>query len=59
VRNKAQVHLFAALTDVVENLPFPIRGIDPDYAELGSRTVAVKGFQGCKVGIITACRGRP
>jgi hypothetical protein len=30
VRNKAQVHVFAALTDVVEHLPFPIRGIDSD-----------------------------
>jgi len=34
VRNKAQVHVFAALTDVVEHLPFPIRGIDSDYADL-------------------------
>jgi len=30
VPNKAQVHVFAALTDVVEHLPFPIRGIDSD-----------------------------
>jgi hypothetical protein len=30
VRNKAQVHMFAAITDVVERLPFPIRGIDSD-----------------------------
>ena len=30
VRNKAQIHVFAALTDVVEHLPFPIRGIDSD-----------------------------
>ncbi len=29
-RNKAQIHVFAALTDVVEHLPFPIRGIDSD-----------------------------
>jgi hypothetical protein len=28
------VHVFAALTDVVEHLPFPIRGIDSDYADL-------------------------
>jgi hypothetical protein len=26
VRNRAQVHVFAALRHVVENLPFPIRG---------------------------------
>ncbi|WP_433204774.1 hypothetical protein ACQP1G_16650 [Nocardia sp. CA-107356] len=30
VRNKAQKHLFAALTDVVEDLPFPILGIESD-----------------------------
>jgi hypothetical protein len=34
VINKAQVHVFAALTDIVEHLPFPIRGIDSDYADL-------------------------
>jgi hypothetical protein len=34
VRNKAQVHVFAAIRRVVENLPFPIRGIDSDYADL-------------------------
>jgi len=28
VRNKAQVHVFAAIRAVVENLPLPIRGID-------------------------------
>ena len=30
VRNKAQVHVVAAIADVVEHLPFPIRGIDSD-----------------------------
>jgi len=35
VRNKAEVHVFAALTDVVEHLPFPIRGIDSDNADIG------------------------
>jgi hypothetical protein len=34
VRNKGQVHVFAAIRRVVENLPFPIRGIDSDYADL-------------------------
>jgi len=29
VRNKAQVHVVAAIADVVEHLPFPIRGINP------------------------------
>ncbi len=28
MRNKAQVHVVAAVADVVEHLPFPIRGID-------------------------------
>ena len=30
VADKRQVHVFAALTDVVEHLPFPIKGIDSD-----------------------------
>ncbi len=30
MRNKAQVHVVAAIADVVEHLPFPIRGIDSD-----------------------------
>ncbi len=30
VADKAQVHVFAALTDVVEHLPFPVKGIDSD-----------------------------
>ena len=30
VRNKAQKHVVAAITDVVQHLPFPIRGIDSD-----------------------------
>ena len=30
VRNKAQMHVVAAVADVVEHLPFPIRGIDSD-----------------------------
>ena len=29
VRNKAQVHVVAAIADEVEHLPFPIRGINP------------------------------
>ena len=28
MRNKAQVHVVAAIADVVEHLAFPIRGID-------------------------------
>lgn len=30
VRNKAQVHVFAALEDIVAHLPFPLLGIDSD-----------------------------
>jgi hypothetical protein len=30
VASKAQAHVFAALTDVVEHLPFPVKGIDSD-----------------------------
>ncbi len=30
VRNKAQVHVFAALKDIRETLPFPLLGIDSD-----------------------------
>ena len=30
VADKRQAHVFAALTDVVEHLPFPIKGIDAD-----------------------------
>jgi hypothetical protein len=30
VADKLQVHVFAALTDVVEHLPFPVKGIDAD-----------------------------
>jgi hypothetical protein len=44
VRNKAQVHVFAALTDVVEHLPFPIRGIDSDN---GSEFINDQLFRYC------------
>ena len=30
VRHKVQVHVVAAISDLVEHLPFPIRGIDSD-----------------------------
>jgi transposase InsO family protein len=45
VRNKAQVHVFAALTDVVEHLPFPIRGIDSDN---GSEFINNQLFRYCR-----------
>lgn len=44
VRNKAQVHVFAALTGVVENLPFPVRGIDSDN---GSEFINHELFRYC------------
>jgi hypothetical protein len=34
VPNKARKWVIAALTDVVEHLPFPLLGIDSDYADL-------------------------
>jgi hypothetical protein len=45
VRNKAQVHVFAALTDVVEHLPFPILGIDSDN---GSEFINNELFRYCR-----------
>lgn len=45
VRNKAQIHVFAALTDVVEHLPFPIRGIDSDN---GSEFINDQLFRYCQ-----------
>lgn len=45
VRNKAQIHVFAALTDIVEHLPFPIRGIDSDN---GSEFINDQLFRYCQ-----------
>jgi Integrase core domain len=45
VRNKAQVHVFAAIRRVVENLPFPIRGIDSDN---GSEFINAQLFRYCQ-----------
>jgi len=42
---KAQIHVFAALTDVVEHLPFPIRGIDSDN---GSEFINDQLFRYCQ-----------
>lgn len=44
VRNKVQAHVFAALTDVVEHLPFPVRGIDSDN---GSEFINHELFRYC------------
>jgi hypothetical protein len=45
VRNKAQVHVFAAIRRVVKNLPFPIRGIDSDN---GSESINAQLFRYCQ-----------
>ena len=45
VRNKAQRWVFQALTDVVEHLPFPIRGIDSDN---GSEFINDQLFRYCR-----------
>jgi len=45
VPNKAQVHVFAALTDVVEHLPFPVLGIDSDN---GSEFINNELFRSCQ-----------
>ena len=34
VKNKAQKWVFAALVDINETFPFPVKGIDSDYADL-------------------------
>lgn len=34
VKNKAQKWVFAALVDITEAFPFPVKGIDSDYADL-------------------------
>jgi hypothetical protein len=45
VRNKAQVHVFAAIRAVVENLPLPIRGIDSDNS---SESINAQLFRYCQ-----------
>jgi hypothetical protein len=55
VRNKAQVHVFAAITDVVEHLPFPIRGIDSDN---GSEFINDQLWRYCPSHELTFTRSR-
>ena len=52
---KAQIHVFAALTDVVEHLPFPIRGIDSDN---GSEFINDQLFRYCQDQQLTFTRSR-
>jgi hypothetical protein len=56
VRNKAQIHVFATLTDIVESLPFPLLGIDSDN---GSEFINNELYRYCTQQHITFTRSRP
>ena len=51
VRNKAQRWVFEALEHVVDQFPFPILGIDSDYADLGYADSARMALQGWGSGL--------
>jgi hypothetical protein len=55
VANKAQKHVFAAITDVVEHLPFPILGIDSDN---GSEFINDQLLRYCQAGNLKFTRSR-
>jgi hypothetical protein len=55
VRNKAQVHVFAAIKDVRSRLPFPLLGIDSDN---GSEFINDQLYRYCLDEKITFTRGR-
>ena len=55
VRNKAQVHVFAAIRDIREALPFPLLGIDSDN---GSEFINNELLRYCKDKRITFTRSR-
>ena len=55
VRNKAQVHVFAALKDIVAHLPFPLLGIDSDN---GSEFINDQLFRYCEEHDVTFTRSR-
>jgi hypothetical protein len=55
VRNKAQVHVFAALEDIVAALPFPLLGIDSDN---GSEFINNELFRFCREHDVTFTRSR-
>ena len=55
VRNKAQVHVFAAIGRVRQRLPFPLRGIDSDN---GSEFINDQLYRYCLREKITFTRGR-
>jgi hypothetical protein len=56
VRNKAQVHVFAALGDIVTAMPFDLLGIDSDN---GSEFINDELFRFCKANDVTFTRSRP
>jgi hypothetical protein len=56
VRNKAQVHVFAALEDIIAHLPFPTLGIDSDN---GSEFINNELYRYCQQQHITFTRSRP
>jgi transposase InsO family protein len=55
VRNKAQVHVFAAIKQARQRLPFPLLGIDSDN---GSEFINDQLFRYCRGEKITFTRGR-
>lgn len=55
VRNKAQVHVFKAIKDIRQVLPFPLLGIDSDN---GSEFINKELLRYCKEGRITFTRSR-
>lgn len=55
VRNKAQVHVFAALKDIVAHLPFPLLGIDSDN---GSEFINNQLLRYCEEKDVTFTRSR-
>ena len=55
VRNKAQVHVFAAIQQARQRLPFPLLGIDSDN---GSEFINAQLFRYCRQEKITFTRGR-
>jgi hypothetical protein len=56
VIGKAQASVFAALTDVVEHLPFPIKGIDSDN---GGEFINEQLLRYCQTKKLTFTRSRP
>mgnify|MGYP001791900890 CR=1 FL=1 len=56
VRNRAQVHVFLALTDIIAALPFPVLGIDSDN---GSEFINDQLLRFCEREQITFTRSRP